>query len=165
MASSQTLPSSVIGPTATQIVQNSPPIANLLPILSKTATFLAALVSKTSHVALSIIVWAAYPLLVLAKTPLPLIRYILSPVIVFGQIILGLFFIVPYHIIVDFFVAVQPFYVFCGVACITGAVVGLGGRFLAGLFNVIIDGPGQTEKPAGDKVMPSDEKPKKPIES
>lgn len=164
MTTSQTLSSSITASTTTQVVQNKPPIANLLPILLKTATFVAAFLSKSSHVARSIVAWAAYPLLVLMKAQLPLILYILSPIIVFGQIILGLFFVIPYHILVDFFVAVQPFYVFCGIACITGAVVGLGGRFLAAMFNVIIEGPGETEKPADDEV-PLDEKPKQQIKS
>jgi len=81
----------------------------------------------------------------LAKAPLPFILYIMSPVIVFGQIVAGVFFVIPYHAVVDFFVAVQPFYVFCGVACISGALIGLGGRVFAGVVSAVIVGHEEVE--------------------
>ena len=53
---------------------------------------------------------------------------------------LGVLFVNPYHAIVDFFLAVEPFYIFCGVACISGAVIGLGGRRIAAAISVAIMG-------------------------
>lgn len=73
---------------------------------------------------------------------------------------LGLFFVIPYHAVVDVFVALQPFYVFCGVACITGAVIGLGGRFFAGMASAIILGPDAVEG-AVDGQRDADQKPRK----
>lgn len=153
----ETLASSAF-PTATQVVQNNPPIASLLPIISTISGFLYSFATKASNVALYIISLSLYPLLVLGKAPLPFLRYILSPLIVFCQILLGLFFIVPYQAIVNFFVAIQPVYVFCGVACITGAVVGLGGRLVERLLNTIIEGPGSPQEGKGEQIGSLEEK-------
>lgn len=74
---------------------------------------------------------------------------------------MGVFFLVPYNALTSFFVAIQPVYVFCGVACITGIVIGLGGRGVAGALNTVVMGPddGGFEEPSSIKAL--DEKPKK----
>ena len=74
----------------------------------------------------------------MARAPLPFILCILSPIIVFGQIVFGGLFLFPYNAIVDTFVTLQPFYVFCRVACISGAVIGLGGKLIAGVVGAAI---------------------------
>lgn len=160
MSAKDVLPSSAFSPTATQVVQTSPPIANLLPIVSTITQLLYSFTSKVSHVALYILSLSLYPLLALVKALLPPLRYILSPLIVFCQILLGLFFVVPYEAVVKFFVVIQPVYVFCGVACITGAVIGLGGRFVASFFNVLIEGPGDQQEGKGEQVGSLEEKEK-----
>jgi hypothetical protein len=123
--------SAIVTPTSAQIAQNSPPITQLIPLISKTWTFLVAAASYLIHAFIFLASWISYPMLVIVKAPLPFILYILSPVIVFGQILFGGLFIFPYNAIVEFFVELQPFYVFCGVACISGAVIGMGGRLVA----------------------------------
>jgi len=52
-------------------------------------------------------------------------------VIVFLSIVFGLFIRTPYSVIVYLLDAVYPIYVFCGVACITGALIGLTGKFVS----------------------------------
>ena len=73
---------------------------------------------------------------------------------------LGVFFVAPYHVAVDFFVAVQPLYVFCGVACISGAVIGLGGRVIASVASSVFMGPEGVEKES-IRLAPLDEKPRR----
>jgi hypothetical protein len=84
----------------------------------------------------------------LANAQWQLILYILSPLIVFVEIVFNLFFANPYHTVVNFFLAVQPLYVFCGVACISAAVIGYGGRFVARMAISIIMGLEGAEKRA-----------------
>ena len=155
----ETLTSPALASTAT-MVQNSPPIATILPIISAIAKFLYSLAFRGAHTAAHALSLAAYPLLVLATAPLPLLRYMLSPLIVFVQLFLGLFFVIPYQALVNFFIAIQPVYVFCGVACITGAVVGLGGRVVASFFNAVIEGPGDTQEGTAEQVGSLEEKQK-----
>lgn len=154
--------STVISPTTTQVVERSAPISEILPLLSKIVSFSLGFVSATTRFLVSIISWVSYPIFLLLKAPIPLLLYVLSPFIAFGQIVLGLFFVVPYNAVVDVFLAVQPFYVFCGVACITGALVGIGGRYFAAAVSTVILGPEAIE---GLKVDALDEKRKKRIAS
>jgi len=145
MSVTHPLSSAVISPTTTQIIENTPPITQIIPFLSKTASFLVSIASQINFVLVFLTSWLSYPIFLLAKAPLPFILYIMSPVIVFGQIVAGVFFVIPYHAVVDFFVAVQPFYVFCGVACISGALIGLGGRVFAGVVSAVIVGHEEVE--------------------
>lgn len=139
--------SSIATPTATQVVQ-SPPIAQLVVLASKTSTILVAGVSYLIHAFVILTSWISYPMLIIVTAPLPFILYVLSPILVFGQIVLGGLFILPYNAIVDLFVALQPFYVFCGVACISGAIVGIGGRLIAGVVSSVIIEQGRVDNTA-----------------
>ena len=160
MSATHPLSSAVIGPTAAQAIENAPPITQIVPFLSKTASFLVATSSQLSFALVFLTSWLSYAIFLLAKAPLPLILYILSPFIVFGQIVVGVFFVIPYHAVVDFFVAVQPFYVFCGVACISGVLIGLCGRVFAGAVSAVIVGHEKMESISIEQSS-LDEKPKK----
>lgn len=159
--------STALAPTATQTAQGLPPIAQVVPVLSAIATFVVAAVSKSSYALIAAISWVSHPILALLKAPLPFVLYLISPLVLFIKIVLGIFFVIPYNGVVDFFVAVQPFYVFCGVACISGAVIGLGGRMVAGFISEIILGPeemqGEPLGPSLDEQLLVDEKPKRLI--
>ncbi|KAJ6517700.1 hypothetical protein DFH09DRAFT_1373013 [Mycena vulgaris] len=61
-------------------------------------------------------------------SPFPLLLYILAPIIVFVQILLDVAVYSPYRAVVYMADAFHPAYVFLGVACIVGALVGLSGR-------------------------------------
>jgi hypothetical protein len=150
--------SSVVSPTTTQVIENTPPIAQIIPFVSKAASLLVVTISYASSVVAFLFSFISYPTFLLANAPLQFVFYVLSPFVVFGQIILGVFFVTPYHVAVDFFVAVQPFYVFCGVACISGAVIGLSGRVIASVASSVIMGPEGVEKKSIE-LAPLSEKP------
>jgi len=130
----------VISPATTQLIENTPPIHQIISFLSKFASLLVSAASYLKSAVVFLFSSVSYSTSLLANPPLKIILYILSPFIVFGQIVLGVLFVNPYHAIVDFFLAVQPFYVFCGVACISGAVIGLCGRRIAAAISVAIMG-------------------------
>ncbi|KAJ3785390.1 hypothetical protein GGU10DRAFT_354964 [Lentinula aff. detonsa] len=56
--------------------------------------------------------------------------YILAPVTVFMQVLLDVFLLMPYNMVIYLVDAMYPVYVFCGVACITGVIVGVLARQL-----------------------------------
>ncbi|KAF8153860.1 hypothetical protein B0H34DRAFT_640116, partial [Crassisporium funariophilum] len=56
--------------------------------------------------------------------------YVFAPVTVFADIITTIFIRTPYRTAVYLLDALFPLYVLCGVACITGGVLGLLGRML-----------------------------------
>lgn len=146
MSVTHLLSSAVVGPTTTQSIESTPPITQILPFISRTVSIAVAIASKVNFALVVLTSWLSYPAFLLAKAPIVLILYVLSPFIIFGQIVLGVFVTTPYQYLVDFFVTMQPLYVFCGVACISGAIVGLGGRFIAGALTAAVMGPEQEER-------------------
>jgi hypothetical protein len=133
--------STVVSPTTTQVIENAPPIKQLIPFLSKSASLLASAASHLSSVLVFLSSLLFSSIILFANVPLQIILYVISPVLAFVQIVLGVLLVNPYHAIVNFFLAVQPFYVFCGVACISGTVIGLGGRRAARAVTSAIVGP------------------------
>ncbi|KAJ7664994.1 hypothetical protein B0H17DRAFT_1091077 [Mycena rosella] len=61
-------------------------------------------------------------------SPFPILLYILAPLIVFVQLLLEIAIYAPTRTIAYVADAVYPAYVFLGVVCITGALIGLSGR-------------------------------------
>jgi hypothetical protein len=92
---------------------------------------------SSSLSALSHVVWLfnaiflslLYPFL--AIIPIPV--YLLSPIIITSKILLDLFVVLPYRAVVYFSQALYPVYAFLGVACLSGAIIGFGGRQLVSL--------------------------------
>lgn len=80
-----------------------------------------------------------YP--VILFSPIPIILYLLSPFVTFVQLALGVLVLAPYHSVVYLSDAIYPVYVFCGVACIVGALLGLSGRVLSALLIASAAGP------------------------
>ncbi|KAA1474516.1 hypothetical protein DENSPDRAFT_841114 [Dentipellis sp. KUC8613] len=101
-----------------------PPILQLLPLLSRT---FSASVSASSYIARNV-----SSVLSLFLTPLtlvlPAVLYVLAPFIVTSQILLDAFVIIPYRATIYILQAIYPLYVFVGVACICGALLGFGAR-------------------------------------
>ncbi|KAJ3574853.1 hypothetical protein NP233_g1477 [Leucocoprinus birnbaumii] len=62
------------------------------------------------------------------STIIPPLTYILAPLISFLSILYSITLETPYTFIIWLLEALFPLYVFCGVACITGSLIGLGGR-------------------------------------
>jgi len=64
----------------------------------------------------------------------PPISYLVAPLLAFAAMIINIFFLTPFRMTCYVFNSLYPVYVFCGVACITGIVVGMGGRRLSALL-------------------------------
>ncbi|KAG2130383.1 hypothetical protein DEU56DRAFT_468663 [Suillus clintonianus] len=117
-------------PTTTGQLNTQPPIAQIIPILRSTFGLLRAFLSQAPRVLVAL----ATPLLIFV----PLISRLLSPVILVFHIILDATVYTPYAIISNVAAALYPLYVFCGIACISGAVLGILGRSLVTLSNNLI---------------------------
>ncbi|RDB17527.1 hypothetical protein Hypma_001260 [Hypsizygus marmoreus] len=109
-----------------------PALERVLPyIISGTSAAISA-VSAISHFTGFLISKATSSFL--AFSPLPIIFYFLAPAFVFFEIATDVFLRFPYQVALYLLDAFYPIYVFCGVACITGALVGVTGRLVAGLL-------------------------------
>jgi len=64
----------------------------------------------------------------------PAISYLVAPLLVFVVTVINVSFLAPLSTARYILSSLYPIYVFCGVACITGIVVGMGGRGLAALL-------------------------------
>jgi hypothetical protein len=71
---------------------------------------------------------------ILIFSPLPIVFYLLAPIFVFLQVVTDIFVVLPYRTALALLDVFYPVYVFCGVACITGALVGLSGRLLTAIL-------------------------------
>jgi len=63
-----------------------------------------------------------------------LLTYIFAPVITFSSILYAVALTTPFNLLKWLLEALFPLYVFCGVACITGGLLGLCGRFLCSII-------------------------------
>ncbi|KAG2357747.1 hypothetical protein BDR07DRAFT_1419440 [Suillus spraguei] len=117
-------------PTVTGQLSTQPPIMQIIPILRATFSLLRTFLSQ----ALRIVVALATPLLIFV----PLISRLFAPVILAFHIVLDVTVYTPYMIISNIAAALYPVYMFCGVACIFGAALGILGRSLITLSNNII---------------------------
>ena len=64
----------------------------------------------------------------------PVISYLVAPLLIFVAMIINVSFLAPFGAARYILSFLYPIYVFCGVACITGVVVGVGGRLLSALL-------------------------------
>jgi hypothetical protein len=111
------------------------------------------LVSSTGLSALSHGVWLfnivflslLYPFL--AIIPIPI--YLLSPVTITSKILLDLLVVLPFRAVVYVSQALYPIYAFLGVACLSGAIVGFGGRQLVSLVGWAILGGDDAQQRTG----------------
>ncbi|KAG2757788.1 hypothetical protein P692DRAFT_20208071 [Suillus brevipes Sb2] len=117
-------------PTITGQLSTQPPIAQVIPIFRATFSVLRTFLSQASRVLVAL----ATPLLIFV----PLISRLLAPLILVFHIVLDAAVYTPYTIISNLAAALYPLYVFCGVACIFGAVLGILGRSLVALSNNVL---------------------------
>ena len=105
--------------TATRYVTNTDaPITQLIPYITTAFTWFKYFLSSLSSFR-PFLFW-----------PLPILLYILAPVIVFSEVVATIIFYGPYKITLYLLDALYPLYVLIGVACITGGVLGFAGRQL-----------------------------------
>jgi len=120
----QSSPSAGFGMAAPPPGQTPPPISSVLPLA--TAAFFAGLsvVRHVSQLFKGVFFYFLSPFLVI----IPIVAYLLSPIIISSKVLLDLFVLLPYRATVYTSEAVHPLYSFLGVACISGAIIGLGAR-------------------------------------
>ena len=116
---------------ATQAAASPAALQQLLPYVSGGSAlfssvsvvfrFLIRLISSTSR-------------FILFFSPLPIALYLFAPAFVFLKIVTDFLIVLPYRITLSVLDVFYPFYVFFGVACITGALVGLSGRLITELL-------------------------------
>ena len=71
---------------------------------------------------------------ILFFSPLPIALYFFAPAFVFLRIVADLLIVLPYRTTLSVLDMFYPLYVFFGVACITGTLVGLSGRLITELL-------------------------------
>ncbi|OCH87597.1 hypothetical protein OBBRIDRAFT_697030, partial [Obba rivulosa] len=105
-----------------------PPIVEIARVLYHSSVYALGLsgrlLSGVGSVLLNVSIVLASPLALV----LPIFLYLLSPVIVFFQILLGAFIFTPYAIAVAALQNLYPIYVFVGAAFLFAVTVGLSAR-------------------------------------
>ena len=84
---------------------------------------------------------------ILFLSPVPIALYILSPIFTLCSVLFDILVLVPFKAAVYLLDALYPLYVFCGVACITGCLLGLGGRYLSDMLVKMAAEPVSRESP------------------
>ena len=71
---------------------------------------------------------------IILLSPIPVVLYILAPVFAFCNVLLDVLVLMPIKTILYLLDAFYPLYVFCGVACITGCLLGLGAKYMSNVL-------------------------------
>ncbi|KAJ7433706.1 hypothetical protein B0H11DRAFT_1758718, partial [Mycena galericulata] len=139
---SSALPAVVPPPDSPALVRALPYLTSgIYLIFSSMLALFRATLAVLSFVAKVI----AHPIVFLS--PFPVLLYIAAPIIVFVQLILEVVMYSPYRAILFVSDVFYPAYVFVGVACITGAVLGLSGRLAVLGVLYAFNGPAQSPPP------------------
>ncbi|OAX37932.1 hypothetical protein K503DRAFT_800844 [Rhizopogon vinicolor AM-OR11-026] len=140
-------------PTATAQLTTQPPITQIIPILRATFSVLRTFLSQAARVVLAL----ATPFFILV----PLISGLFAPVTLIFHIILDATVYTPYKIIYSVTAALYPLYIFCAVACICGAVLGVLGRYLITLSNNVIAPTPELAMTATEPLQATSTRPRK----
>ena len=106
--------------TAVRSITNAEsPILQLVPYITNAFSWFKYFISSIS------------PFRLLLSWPVSILLYLFAPVIVFSELVVTIFFFAPYKSTLYLLDALYPLYVLAGVACITGAVLGIAGRGLS----------------------------------
>ena len=124
-----------------QTAEVTSPISRILPYISSAFS--------ASKYVFGLIVSLFQTLLHLS--PFPIILYVIAPLTVFLDLVVAIFIRAPYNGVLYLLDALFPLYVFCGVACITGGLLGLTGRILCRILIHLIR---RGEEPAGRARSP-----------
>jgi hypothetical protein len=120
-----------------QIAEEMSPISRILPYISSAFSASKYAFKLTASLFKSL----------LRLSPLPIVLYVIAPVTVFLDLIVAVFIRAPYNGVIYLLDALFPLYVFCGVACITGGLLGLTGRILCRIvINLIQRGEEPTSR-------------------
>lgn len=123
MTSSSVHTTASVAVTAPTISGSSPPpIVQLLPILLS--------IIKFSYRAISLLAQASSVIVAPLYLLWPLTLQLLSPITVILSVVLHAAVFTPCTVLYKTIAALYPLYVFCTTACLTGAVVGVFGRYI-----------------------------------
>ncbi|KAH7868226.1 uncharacterized protein C8R40DRAFT_851683 [Lentinula edodes] len=121
-------------PPATSIDLEPAPISALMQYTPVIASNIVKITSSSFHLTSWLIRSSfSYPKRIILSplsVLLSVFLYLLAPVIVFVQVLLDVLVLMPYNSVIYLVDAIYPLYVFCGVACITGVIVGVLARQL-----------------------------------
>lgn len=131
-----------LGAQATEVIS---PISRILPYISSAFS--------ASKYVFGLIVSLFQTLLHLS--PFPIILYVIAPLTVFLDLVVAIFIRAPYNGVLYLLDALFPLYVFCGVACITGGLLGLTGRILCRILIHLIR---RGEEPVKRKLRPEEDR-------
>ncbi|THU93527.1 hypothetical protein K435DRAFT_861443 [Dendrothele bispora CBS 962.96] len=118
-------------PTTTTIITSTPPTQDSAPIVIFFTHYLPAVYSILSRIAVSFIqvfTWIIRTSTAPILFPIPILAYVFAPVTVLAEIFFEIFIATPYYVVVYLLDLFYPVYVFCGIACIVGASIGLAAR-------------------------------------
>jgi len=121
-------------PTTTTIIQNSPSAPETAPIVIFFTDYLPIIRSVISRIAVSlfqVFTWLLHTFTRPVLFPIPILAYAFAPFTVLAQILFEIFVATPYYVVVYLLDLFYPVYVFCGIACIVGASIGLVARISA----------------------------------
>ncbi|KAJ6468915.1 hypothetical protein C8R45DRAFT_1017836 [Mycena sanguinolenta] len=107
---------------------DAPALVRALPYIQSAATLVLYSVLSLLRAVFAAAALLVHPIVLLLPIPIALLLYILAPFLVFSQLLLEILLYTPYRVVVLLADAVYPAYVFLGVACITGALLGWTGR-------------------------------------
>lgn len=125
--------------TVPNLPTNTPPaLERILPYVVSGASAAISALSAAFQIGAFLVSKTANSFLYFS--PLPIILYFLAPALVFFDILADVFLRVPYQLSLYILDAFYPIYVFCGVACITGAVIGIMGRLASKLLVDMVQG-------------------------
>ncbi|KAI0251853.1 hypothetical protein BJV78DRAFT_393598 [Lactifluus subvellereus] len=113
--------------------QPPPPISSLVPLVISAGSWA---LSCTAALFKIVSLYLLSPILVV----IPVIFYLLSPILISSQLLLNLFVLLPYRAAVYISQAVYPIYAFVGVACLSGAIIGMGARQIVNLVGWVLLG-------------------------
>lgn len=141
----------------TETIAATPPISELLPIISKAVSTAGSVafsaISFSYQLSKSITHGAFLPI-----TPLiSIAAYILAPIFVFVALVTDLFVLTPYSTLVNVLHSFYPVYVFCGVAFIISGIVGVTGRVMIAVVQKVVQDVGRDVEEESDFNL--DEKP------
>jgi hypothetical protein len=92
---------------------------------------------------------------ILILSPIPIILYAFAPVLVFLQLAFSVLVLLPYHTVLYLVDVLYPLYVFFGMACTAGALIGLSGRILAAILTAVILDIGDDNKRRSSRILAS----------
>lgn len=138
---------------ATEVASQPRAIQRAYPHLKAGLSFLLASSLALYRLLVALAFNISKPILLLS--PVPIALYILSPIFTLCSVLFDMLVLMPFKAAVYLFDALYPLYVFCGVACIMGCLLGLGGRYLSDVLVKMAAESVSRGSPGGEEELSS----------